>query len=261
VIWVDGRLEPAGRPVLRVDDSAWLEGRGCYTSARVEAGRVRFAAYHARRLARAARELRIGELDEASVLRAFEELARVAFGLRAGVLRLQASRDGAGALHLVGVPRALGPEPDAWSAVVVRLPGAGGASAGGLKVAGRLALALAADAASDAGADEALVVDFVGRLVEGARTNVVVADAAGRLATPPLALGAVAGVAREILLERVPELEERVVSLRELRAAAEIVAVNAVRGARAVVALDGRSVGAGAPGPAARRLDAALARD
>src|SRR5215813_5703124 len=78
--------------------------------------------------------------------------------------------------------------------------------------------------------------------------------------TPPGALGAVAGIAREVLLERVPELEERIVSLRELSRAAEIVAVNAVRGARAVVALDGRPVGAGVPGPASRRLDAELAR-
>ena len=247
--------------MLPASDSAFLEGRGCYTSARVEAGRARHASRHARRMAHAARELRLGELDPARVLRALEELARAAFGAGAGVVRVQASRDGAGALHLVGVPRALGPEPSAWRAVVVRLPGAAGSGAAGLKVSGRLALARAGDAARDAGADEALVVDLAGRLVEGTRTNVVVADAAGRLATPPLALGGVAGIAREILLERVPELEERVVSLPELRAAAEIVAVNAVRGARAVVELDGRAVGAGVPGPVALRLDAALLQE
>jgi branched-chain amino acid aminotransferase len=222
---------------------------------------VRFAARHARRMARAARALRLGELEEARVLRALEELARAAFGAGSGIVRVQASRDGAGALHLVGTPRALGPETFAWRAVLVRLRGAAGDGAGGHKVSGRLALARALDAARDAGADEALVVDHAGRLVEGARTNAVVADAAGRLATPPLALGAVAGIAREVLLERVPELEERVVPLRELRGAAEIVAVNAVRGARAVVALDGRPVGAGVPGPVARRLDAALTGD
>src|SRR5262249_54874819 len=165
-VWVDGRLAPADEPVVVASDSAFQEGRGCYTSARVEAGRARFAPRHARRMARAARELRLGELDEASVLRALEELATAAFGAGAGIVRLQASRDGAGALHLVGVPRALGPEPDAWRAIVVRLPGAAG-SAGGHKVSSRLALALAADAARDAGADEALVVDLAGRLVEG----------------------------------------------------------------------------------------------
>ncbi len=260
-MWVDGRLEEASRPVVRSDDSAWLEGRGGYTSVRIERGRARFAERHARRLARAARELRLGELPEANVLRALAELARAAFGEGSGVVRLQASRDGLG-LHLVGVPRALGPEPDAWSAVVVRLPGAAGpTAAGGLKVASRLALALAADAARDAGADEALVVDSAGRLVEGTRTSAIAVDAAGRLSTPPLSLGGVAGLAREVLLERVPELSLRVVSERELGLAREIVVANAVRGARPVVRLDGRAVGDGQPGPWARRLDAALAED
>ena len=260
MVWIDGRLEDALRPVVRADDSAWLEGRGAYTSARVDAGRARFAARHARRLARDARALGIGELDTDHALRALDELGRAAFGEGSGVVRLQASRDAAGKLHLVGVPRPLGPERFAWSALVVRLSGpAGPASAAGAKLTSRLAMALACDAARDAGADEALLVDAAGRLIEGARTNAIVVDAAGRLATPPLELGAVAGIAREVLLERIPELALRVVGEPELRRAREIVVANAVRGARAVVRLDGAPVGDGKPGPWARRLDAALA--
>lgn len=260
-MWVDGRLEESSRPIVRSDDSAWLEGRGIYTSVRIERGRARFADRHARRLARAAGELRLGELPEARVLRALAELARAAFGEGSGVVRLQASRDSLG-LHLVGVPRALGPEPESLRAIVVRLPGAAGpGAAGGTKVVSRLALALAADAARDAGVDEALLLDAAGRLVEGARTSAIAVDAAGRLSTPPLALGAVAGIAREVLLERVAELAERVVAEPELRMAREIVVANAVRGARPVVRLDGRPVGDGRPGPWARRLDAALAAD
>jgi len=258
---VDGHLEDAARPVVRSDDSAWLEGRGGYTSVRIERGRPRFAARHAARLARAARELRLGELSEERVLRALAELSRAAFGEGgSGVVRLQASRDARG-LHLVGVPRELGPEPAEWSAISVRWPAAGPGAAGGLKVAGRLALALAADAARDAGADEALILDAAGRLVEGARTNAFLVDATGRRSTPPLALGAVAGVAREVLIERVPELVERVVLERELRSAREIVVANAVRGARPVVRLDGLPVGDGRPGPWAARLEAALGED
>ncbi len=178
------------------------------------------------------------------------------------MVRLQASRDAEGRLHLIGVPRTLGPEPESFRAVLVRLPGWAGPSAGGgFKVTDRLALALAADAACEAGADEALVVDAAGRLVEGARTSAIVVDAAGHLATPPLSLGGVAGIAREVLLERVPELAERTISEREVRAAREIVVANAVRGAKPVVRLDGLPVGDGRPGPWARRLDAALAED
>jgi branched-subunit amino acid aminotransferase/4-amino-4-deoxychorismate lyase len=258
-VWVDGRLLDARQPVLRVDDSAWLEGRGAYTSARIDAGRARFAARHAARLARAARALGIGEVEPALVLRALDELGRAAVGGGAGVVRLQASRDARGDPHLVGVPRALGEDRNAWSALVVHLPGpCTPNAAAGAKVSSRLAIALASDAAAHAGADEALLVDAAGRLVEGARTNTIVVDADGRLSTPPLALGAVAGIAREVLLERIPELAERVVLEPELRSAREIIAVNAVRGARAVVHLDGFSVGDGAPGPWARLLDAEL---
>jgi branched-subunit amino acid aminotransferase/4-amino-4-deoxychorismate lyase len=244
--------------VLRADDSAFAEGRGCYTSARVEAGHARFAARHARRLASAARTLGIGELAELDVLAALSELARAAFGEGAGVVRLQASRDAEGALHLVGVPRALGPERPAWSAIRVRLPASGSGGAHGLKVTSRIALALASDAARTAGADEALILDAAGRLVEGARSNVVVVGSDGRLSTPPLELGGVAGIAREILLERIDELEPRVVGDAELALASEIVAVNAVRGARAVVRLDGHGIGGGEPGPWSRRLAEAL---
>ncbi len=262
MVWVDGRLEDASRPILRADDSAWLEGRGAYTSARVDAGRARFATRHVRRLARAARALGLGVIDEGLALRAFDELAGAAFGGGSGVVRLQASRDAAGNLHLVGMPRALGEDRDAWSAVVVRLPGvAGPAPVPGAKLTSRLAHALATDAARAAGADEALLVDAAGRLVEGARTNAIVVDATGRPSTPPLELGAVAGIAREVLLERVPELRQRIVPEVELHRAREIVVANAVRGARAVVRLDGAAVGDGAPGPWARRLDAALAGD
>jgi D-alanine transaminase len=137
----------------------------------------------------------------------------------------------------------------------------GGGPAAGLKVTSRLALALAADAARRAGADEALLVCGAGLLVEGARSNVFVADRGGRLATPALAAGAVAGVARGVVLERVAGVAERAVAASELRAASEIVCVNAVRGACPVLRLDGEPVGSAAPGPWAARLAAALARD
>jgi D-alanine transaminase len=71
----------------------------------------------------------------------------------------------------------------------------------------------------------------------------------------------VAGIARAVALERVPELAERSLGERELRAAREIVALNSVRGARPVTRLDGARVGDGRPGPWAGRLAAALARD
>jgi len=246
---------------VRADDSAFTEGRGCYTSARVVKGAARFADRHAARIARSAGELGLGTVEPERVLRALTELAREAFGEADGVVRVQASRDGDGALHLVAVPRGLGDEPAVWRAVVVDLRHAGGGLAAGIKVSSRLTMALAGDAAQQAGVEEALLLDGEGFLVEGSRSNIVVVPAGGPPGTPPAAAGAVSGIARGLALERVPELVEAPVSEAALRGAAEIVAVNAVRGASPIIAVDGAPVGDGRPGPWSARLAEALDRD
>jgi branched-subunit amino acid aminotransferase/4-amino-4-deoxychorismate lyase len=258
---VDGRLAGVAEAVVRVDDSAFAEGRGAYSSARVERGRVRFLERHVARLVRAASELRLPALDPELARRGFRELAAAAFGASPGVVRLQVSRDGDGALHVVGVPRPLGPEPSQWSAVLFHPGRTGPGAAPGLKATGRLELALAREAAASAGADEALLVDGLGRLLEGARSNVVVVGGDGAAATPPVWLGLVAGIARDVALERVPGIEEREIPQAELRVAREIVALNAVRGARPITRLDGAPVGDGGAGAWAQRLAAALAED
>jgi branched-subunit amino acid aminotransferase/4-amino-4-deoxychorismate lyase len=227
----------------------------------VEAGRVRFAERHVARLVDAARALRLGDLEASQVRRALAELAEAAFGAGTGVVRLQVSRDGDGRLHLVGVPRPLGREPLTWSAIVVRTPGTGAALHGGLKVTSRLALALAGDAARRAGADEALIVDASGHLVEGSRSNLLVVTEGGEPRLPPLARGGVDGIARRVALERVEGLRQGDVDERELARAREIVALNAVRGARPVTRVDGNGVGDGRAGPWARRLAEALRDD
>jgi branched-chain amino acid aminotransferase len=259
--WADGVLQPLEVPVVRADDSAFGEGRGCYTSVRIEAGRPRFAARHARRLALGARELGLGRLDAADVQRALAELAKAAFDGGDGIVRLEASRDGEGALHLVGVPRELGPARSEWSAVLAPFPHSGPGPRAGVKVTSRLRLALAAELARDAGADEALLLDTSGWLVEGARSTIVVVSPRGEARTPPLARGAVAGVARGVVLERVSGLLEHDIERAELMAAGELIALNAVRGAVAITRLDRHQVGDGGPGPWARRLAAALEHD
>ena len=84
-----------------------------------------------------------------------------------------------------------------------------------------------------------MLFDREGRLVEASRSNVVIVDAQERLLTPPLARGAVAGVALEVLRARVLLLE-RDVSSAALRSARAVFAVNAVRGVRPIVRLDGQ---------------------
>ncbi len=246
--------------MVRGDDSAFSEGRGCYTSVRIEDGRPWFPARHVRRLQRGAKGLGLGEVDADEVLRALSELAAKAFPDGDGIVRLQVSRDGTGRTHLTGVPRATGEEPAAWSAITAPFPHPGPVLAGGHKLSNRLAMALAMDAFREAGADEALLLDASGHLVEGSRTNVFVATRAGELVTPPDGCGLVSGIARDVVLERVPGAVHREIPREALRTCAELVSVNSVRGASPIVRLDGEPVGDGAPGPWAARLEEALRR-
>lgn len=254
---MDGRLQPRAAAAVRADDSAFSESRGCYTSVRIRAGAARFAKRHVRRLERDARALALPAPDPRLLERALGELARAAFPDGEGVVRLQLSQGGDGRLHVVGVPRPLGDDPPTWRAVTAPFPHPGAVLPGGPKLSHRLPLALAGDVARAAGVEEALLFDRAGRVVEGSRSNVLIETADGALHTPPVERGAVAGVALEVVAAGLPGLRRRDLSRRDLRAARGVVALNAVRGARALSALDGDPLGDGGRG-LAQRLAALL---
>jgi branched-subunit amino acid aminotransferase/4-amino-4-deoxychorismate lyase len=247
-------LRSADAAVARADDSAFCEGRGCYTSVRIRAGAPRFADRHVRRLVRGAAALGLPAVDPRLLRRALDELAAAAFPAGEGVVRLQLSRDGRGALRVVGVPRGLGEDAKEWRAVTAPLVHPGPMLGGGHKLTDRLLQALASDAARAAGVEEALLFDADGYLVEGARTNAVALGADGALCTPPPERGAVAGIALEVMSERLPVFR-RDLSRRKLCAARGVAVINAVRGARPLVALDGNPLGPES-GALAARLNA-----
>lgn len=116
---------------------------------------------------------------------------------------------------------------------------------------------LAALEADELGAEDAILVRD-GKVTEGVATNVIIAGG-GSIATPPVrALPILAGVTRRLLLEAEPSIEVREIPEAELRAADEVMLVGTSTMVTAVTALDGRPVGDGAAGPAARRLLASL---
>jgi branched-subunit amino acid aminotransferase/4-amino-4-deoxychorismate lyase len=258
--WIGGGIRRRDEARLPLDDSAWLEGRGCYTSVRVQAGRPRWEARHLRRLERGARALGLGRFEPELARRALRELARAAFPDAGGAIRIQLSRGADGSARVVGLARGLDPDPPTWRAIRAPLPHEGPLLAGGHKLTHRLLHALSAEAAARAGAEEALLYDRAGRLVEGARSNVIAVGPDERLRTPPLERGAVGGIAREILLARVPGILVCDLSARDLARARAIVCVNAVRGVRALARLDGSPV-PGADHPGLAKLVAALAQE
>ena len=77
------------------------------------------------------------------------------------------------------------------------------------------------------GCDEVILWNERGEVTEGCIANVVIRKN-GRLITPPVECGLLAGVFREHLLKN-GEIEEGIVTVDELRAADEVFLVNSVR--------------------------------
>jgi branched-subunit amino acid aminotransferase/4-amino-4-deoxychorismate lyase len=259
--WRDGRLiDEKDSAAVRPADSIRASEPSCYTSARVTAGRAHHGDHHARRLQRDANAIGLGPFDPLLVFRAFEELGGAVFGDESGIVRIEAQRSAHGAgVSLLATTRPLGPESDSWSAITSPIGHHGPSVHSGAKLTQQKAYEEARAASRKSAVDEALLFDGSGHLVEGARSNLLIVDRAGTLATPDLALGAVAGIALEILSACVAELGVATFDKSDVINARELIAVNAVRGAISITELDGRNIGGGASGPWAKRLHRLLA--
>ena len=245
-IWVDGSLRPADAAVARADDSAFCEGRGCYTSVRIRAGAPRFADRHIRRLMRGADALGLPDVDphplapRARRPRPGRVLRRRGHGAAPAVARRRwrAARGGRAARSRRRSARvARGDRP-------VRRTRAHCSRAAASSPTGCSRRSRPMRRARRASKRRCCLIRSAA-LVEGTRTNVVALGADGALCTPPTERGAVAGIALEVASERLPSLLRRDLSRRDLLAARGVAVINAVRGARALVALDGAALGAG----------------
>lgn len=133
----------------------------------------------------------------------------------------------------------------------------------GAKASNYLASLLAVHEAKKAGAYEAILIGPTGQVLEGATSNVF-AVGSGRVRTPPVAAGILAGITRATVIEaaRVEgiELVEEALHPRDLYDADEVFITSSLREVVPVVAVDGHRVGDGRPGPVTARLHAAYLR-
>ncbi len=127
----------------------------------------------------------------------------------------------------------------------------------GAKVGNYLVNLLATREARRAGAEEALVVDGDGYVVEGASSNVFCVIG-GQLVTPPVDAGILEGITRANILQLAKQLgvsvEFRSPALDELRTAQEVFISSSIRELLPVVAIDDAPVALGTVGPVTRRL-------
>ena len=132
---------------------------------------------------------------------------------------------------------------------------------GGVKSTSYALNMMAADAAKERGADDALFVGERRVVLEATTSNIWWRDGES-LCTPSLEVGILAGVTRDVIRELAPSLgydvREEIFEVDELAAASEAFTSSSVREVMPVVSLDGAPIGAGEPGEAAVRLQAAL---
>ena len=117
---------------------------------------------------------------------------------------------------------------------------------------------LAKQAAREAGAYEAWLIDQNGMVTEGSSTNAWIVDAVGRLVTRSLGPEILSGVTRRVLLEAAQheglEVVERAFSRDEAHNAAEAFTTASTAIIVPVVKVDGHIIGTGKPGPLTIRL-------
>jgi branched-chain amino acid aminotransferase len=171
--------------------------------------------------------------------------ARLRITVTGGPSPLGSERGGAGPTVIVaGSP--LGPPPGPTDVAVVPWPRNERGALAGLKTVSYGENVVALAYARDRNATEAIFGNLAGNLCEGTGTNVFVA-VDGRLVTPPLSAGCLAGVTRELVLEITDAVEDDL-PLDALAGADEAFLTSTTREVQPIRAVDGRALPA-APGP------------
>jgi branched-chain amino acid aminotransferase len=248
--WVDGALVPAADARISATDRGLLLGEGVFDTVLAVDG-VPFApSRHLVRLRRSASALDLPvPFDDETLAAALRAVAATAPG-RARV-RITVTA----ATVLVG---AFPVEQRGPTATVVTSPwpiNERGPLAG-VKHTSRAELVRAIAYAQARGGDEALLPTTDGRLSEGTGANVfVVVD--GALVTPSLDAGGLAGVTRELVIDRVGA-EEADVPMAALPEVEEAFLTSSTRGVHPIGLLDGRALRTGPATEAAARAYADL---
>ena len=125
------------------------------------------------------------------------------------------------------------------------------------KTTGYLRNLLALRDAHRARATEALIFNTKGRLAEGSLSNVFIVSE-GRLLTPPVEEGLLAGITRATVLEQAAEVgvpaEQKPLSAREVLDADEMFLTNSILELLPVGRVERKEIGTGRPGPITKRL-------
>ena len=263
--YVNGVYAPLNAPLISVLDRGFQFADSIYEVWAVRGGRLFDALEHMARLKRSLAELRIeAPMNDAALMAVMREVMR-RNRVRDGVVYVQVSRGAAPRDHIFPAPgvrptlvvtaktldRAALAKRAEVGIKVISLPETRWARRD-IKSVNLLPNVLARQAAKEAGAFEAWFVDADGYVTEGTSSTAWIVDAAGRLRTRPLSHALLHGVTRNTLM-RIAHAQLEVIeapfTVSDAMSAREAFISSASNPATAVVALDGRPIGDGKPGP------------
>lgn len=263
-IWLNGELVDPDRAVVSVFDHGMLVGDGIFETVKAVNGAPFALTRHLRRLAVSAAGLGLPEPDQdvlaqgaLEVLAAAPEwpLARIRITYTSGPGPLGSARGDAGpTVSIIVAPQ--DPFPATAHVTVVPWPRNERGALSGLKTTSYAENALALGYARERGGGEAVFGNTAGNLCEGTGSNIFVV-LGGRLVTPPVSAGCLAGVTRALALEWCGG-EEADVALDDLYRADEAFLTSTTRDVQPVRAVDGTVLPA-APGPITAKAAAAFA--
>jgi branched-chain amino acid aminotransferase len=265
-VWLNGRMVRGAEATVSVFDRAFLLGDGLFETMRAMGGRIFRLDRHLARLQRGAGRLRLPLPAAAPELaRAIQETLQ-ANGLEEAAVRLTVSRgpgppgpgiQEAGPAVVVIAARSFTGYPGRWyepgaTAIISTVVKNERSPLCAVKSISYAEHVLARTEAAERGADEALLVNTLGNLVEGSSTNMF-AVVHGCLHTPDLASGCLPGITREAVLEiaRKAGLTVREAPLAPATVAGwdEAFLTNSLLDVAPLVQVDGLPVGGGRPGP------------
>jgi branched-chain amino acid aminotransferase len=259
--WVNGEiLADPDTPVLTVFDHGFTVGDGVFETIKVVDGRPFALTRHLRRLCRSADGLGLDVPDPSTLSAAVEEvlrgqdlpLGRLRITVTGGIAPLGSDRgDAPPTVAVVGGPMA--PRPASTAIATVPWARNERGALTGLKTTSYAENVVALAHAGERGASEAIFANTTGALCEGTGSNIFyVVD--GRLRTPDLATGCLAGITRELVLEWYGGVE-CMEPLEVLAQADEIFLVSTTRDVQPVHRCDDTELAA--PGPVTREVLAA----
>jgi len=250
--WIDGRLAPLSEVAIGVGDPAVQAGLGVFETIALRDGRLLELDQHLERMRESAHALRIPLPDNlAEGVEAVRALEHPAFAW----IKIVATRGGrcvvfAGEFDPAEYGRSV-------TAVIVPWRRNPDSPLSGVKSLNYADSVLVAEYAQAHGADEGLWLNTRGHLAEGSISNLFVVNGR-RLFTPAVRDGVLPGVVRGLVLESARSLgfviHEGKLRVPRLLRAREAFLTSSLRGVRPLVAVDGRPVGSGKPGPQTRFL-------